>query len=760
MGTKVKIDIEPINFKIIPRDEKLVLLELERKRQEEERIKKEELERLMAERKKRDEEAQKRFEEEERIRREKKKAQEAEWQRQREEKERLEQERIRAEKERIEQEKRKKREEKERKRREEMERVRKEQEEKKRIEDEEKRKKEEEERLIREEQERIRLEEENRIKMELEKKRLEEERILEAERMKKEEEERKIKEIEDEKKRLKEEEDEKKRIKEEEEEKMRLEEEERLKELENQKKELIEVDKSSPNSPVDSPTTKKSSKKRIDRRKQNLEKRQSQGKEDKTFVEQIEEEEKKIVEEIKEPQQAENIEEVVEQPVKVVEQEIPKEVEDIDEEIHEIEGKKRPSSPTLLHTQRHKNLKIEELIEGDRSSTSSPLLDDILDATKFSETPKSESETPLLETMEKKVDLKQQQQALQQKLLEIVSEMKNIGESERNLIIKRDSVIREFLSTEQTYVGDLHIMEEDYRKHLPQYLTESEMKIIFNGIDEIIEIGDRFLAQLHDVIELPIDEHSTRESSLSSLIIDFSKDFLKYDTFILSYNASTTCIRELKKSNVNFKNFLQTQRQEVIKKTNNRHQELNSFLITPIQRLPRYTLLLRDLLKNTSKMDSIVIYNAINNAMNSIHEVTITINEKKKKIENKQRLQEIIQNNELAIKGLQDKELLKDISKSWIKMKKNFQESSLYLFSDCFIIKYQTTGLFSSKQIINFPLKGSNVTPHEKVKDKNEARFGLNFETKDKTEKIFFNNEQMCEEWIRDLKKSIELYKE
>lgn len=69
---------------------------------------------------------------------------------------------------------------------------------------------------------------------------------------------------------------------------------------------------------------------------------------------------------------------------------------------------------------------------------------------------------------------------------------------------------------------------------------------------------------------------------------------------------------------------------------------LGAFLIKPVQRICKYPLLLRELLKNTD--DSHPDKESLQKALKAIENIVISINESKKIKDNKFRLQEIEKN--------------------------------------------------------------------------------------------------------------------
>merc|ERR1712228_974177 len=69
---------------------------------------------------------------------------------------------------------------------------------------------------------------------------------------------------------------------------------------------------------------------------------------------------------------------------------------------------------------------------------------------------------------------------------------------------------------------------------------------------------------------------------------------------------------------------------------------LTNHLILPIQRVPRYMLLLKDLIKRTPKSHK--NFKDLNHALDVVENVAVTINERKREIENMSQCLQIMEN--------------------------------------------------------------------------------------------------------------------
>lgn len=87
---------------------------------------------------------------------------------------------------------------------------------------------------------------------------------------------------------------------------------------------------------------------------------------------------------------------------------------------------------------------------------------------------------------------------------------------------------------------------------------------------------------------------------------------------------------------------------------------LNSFLILPVQRLPRYEMLLRDILRNTWK--SHPDYASLTAALRAVTEVTTFLNESKRSVENANRMAQL--QNKLSGQSVEEVQIISLMSPS------------------------------------------------------------------------------------------------
>jgi len=113
------------------------------------------------------------------------------------------------------------------------------------------------------------------------------------------------------------------------------------------------------------------------------------------------------------------------------------------------------------------------------------------------------------------------------------------------------------------------------------------------------------------------------ESKLGDLFIDQTDFLVRYRHYINNYNTALATLQQNMKI-PEFKAFVQAREAQ----PECQHSDLQTFLLGPIQRIPRYEMLLRDLLRKTDKDHA--DYNNIKAALNKIEDIMLYINEQKR----------------------------------------------------------------------------------------------------------------------------------
>ncbi|KAB0796747.1 hypothetical protein PPYR_10808 [Photinus pyralis] len=169
-----------------------------------------------------------------------------------------------------------------------------------------------------------------------------------------------------------------------------------------------------------------------------------------------------------------------------------------------------------------------------------------------------------------------------QKILTDLYDIKKI-EIERYQNGQRDKILSEILSSEISYQRQLTILKDHFMAPLKEreILTNDEYDTLFCNVKTISNISSELIHQLE----------TKSFADAFSKIVPF---FKHYSVYAYHYKASLQMLQNISKKNAAFAHLLEMQesRPEV-------QSKLSALLITPIQRIPRYCLLLEQLIENT-----------------------------------------------------------------------------------------------------------------------------------------------------------------
>ncbi|OWB70646.1 guanyl-nucleotide exchange factor activity protein [[Candida] boidinii] len=199
-----------------------------------------------------------------------------------------------------------------------------------------------------------------------------------------------------------------------------------------------------------------------------------------------------------------------------------------------------------------------------------------------------------------------------------------IIESKYQTTDARSKVVKEIVESERKFVQDLETLFKYKNSLVKSELISSEnINMLFPNIGEIVDFQRRFLIGLECNATVP-----GIYQRIGSIFLHAASQNLKvYEPWSLFQTSA-----------INFIN----QESENLKKSSDLiavPYELQAFLIKPIQRLCKYPLLLKDLVKLTD--ENWPTYKELKAALISAKEVAISINEAQRKSENLQLVKEL-----------------------------------------------------------------------------------------------------------------------
>ncbi|ETW08198.1 hypothetical protein, variant [Aphanomyces invadans] len=161
-----------------------------------------------------------------------------------------------------------------------------------------------------------------------------------------------------------------------------------------------------------------------------------------------------------------------------------------------------------------------------------------------------------------------------------------------------DLVVDEMCSTEATYVKNLVTLVESFVKPLQEakhpMMTNSAVAVFFNTLQELVKLNSTFLEELMQVtLQREHGQNSTERivvlfNQYIPLFTSFYSEYAKY------FDDFTPLLNEYKTQSKGFSTLL-----DQCQRKGGSNQTFESLLILPIQRIPRYNLLLQRVVKHT-----------------------------------------------------------------------------------------------------------------------------------------------------------------
>jgi len=258
---------------------------------------------------------------------------------------------------------------------------------------------------------------------------------------------------------------------------------------------------------------------------------------------------------------------------------------------------------------------------------------------------------------------------------------------------KKDLIVQEIQASEQLYYKFLDVLIRHFIKPLRKlgFIPSDQLKLIFGNLDTI--------APYHKQIAEELEKEDAGE------VYAKYADYLKvYTPYIVNYDQACDCLAALKK-NKEFQSFLAFKRNE----PECGGLDISSFLIMPIQRIPRYPLLLTELKKYTRVTDE--EHASLDEALEKVSIIANFVNEAKRQAENRTRI--IAIQNQVSGEFenlLQPSRVLIHEAPILLK-KKRSTKAHLYLFNDLIL---WTTPSHHLLGVCNLPTCSISEYTHKK----------------------------------------------
>eukprot|EP01117_Protostelium_nocturnum_P012808 TRINITY_DN4745_c0_g1_i1.p1 TRINITY_DN4745_c0_g1~~TRINITY_DN4745_c0_g1_i1.p1 ORF type:complete len:767 (-),score=332.45 TRINITY_DN4745_c0_g1_i1:38-2041(-) len=203
---------------------------------------------------------------------------------------------------------------------------------------------------------------------------------------------------------------------------------------------------------------------------------------------------------------------------------------------------------------------------------------------------------------------------------------------------QRTQVAKEVFETERAYVSVLETLIRVYVKPLEDavqknkaILNAQEINVVFSNLKLIENVNKELLGGLAKKME-----NWTPTTTIGDVFLKLSPFLKLYTQYVNNYIVSSNTINHLMETNPNFKAFLATASQDPESK---KLGQLGNLLIQPVQRVPRYELLLKEMVKNTGEDHP--DFKDLFQALFRIQDINKQINDSKRNSENLEKIIEI-----------------------------------------------------------------------------------------------------------------------
>ncbi|CAB3998424.1 domain containing, partial [Paramuricea clavata] len=194
---------------------------------------------------------------------------------------------------------------------------------------------------------------------------------------------------------------------------------------------------------------------------------------------------------------------------------------------------------------------------------------------------------------------------------------------------RRTKAAEEILSTEVSYCNGLDLLVEHFIQPMKIYgiLSMDEIDVIFSNIESLHGLSKEMVSKL----KLRLENWEVESTIIGDVLVEMFSYLKMFKPYFDSRSAANQLRIRYEKSNDRFRNFLSRV---------NCGQTLDSLLLMPIQRIPRYQLLLKELVKRTEPEHP--DFENLTEALAKAQETATDLNEHIRQIENESKIFEII----------------------------------------------------------------------------------------------------------------------
>lgn len=194
---------------------------------------------------------------------------------------------------------------------------------------------------------------------------------------------------------------------------------------------------------------------------------------------------------------------------------------------------------------------------------------------------------------------------------------------------KRTRAAMELLTSEVSYFNGLNLLSGHYIRPLRKLriISHEDLKKIFSNAETLESISKELVAKL----QARLAHWDVNTTQIGDVLIEMFSYLLMFEPYFKTRKRGNEVKAKLERNNEKFRNFLA--------KVKCSHT-LDSLLLMPIQRVPRYEMILKELIKRTSEDHP--DYENLKEAQSKAQKTAGALNEHIRQIENETKVVEVI----------------------------------------------------------------------------------------------------------------------
>jgi len=276
------------------------------------------------------------------------------------------------------------------------------------------------------------------------------------------------------------------------------------------------------------------------------------------------------------------------------------------------------------------------------------------------------------------------------------------------------------------------------------FITAEQISQIFSSIEIIYSLNSEVLGKL----DKRLKEWPT-VTRLGDIFLDFAPMMKIYTEYVNRFDDAVDTLKKLSTKGDKFQEFLR----ESMKNANSR-LDLSSYLIMPVQRLPRYALLLKELIKFTEPTH--VDYENLNDAHDKVKEVNTYINKRKQDSDNNNKILAIQDSlvSAVPIVIIAPHRLFIKEAKATVVSENKTVNVQVYIFNDMIVLASAQTHHKTIKYHFEAMIKFNSALT---IKDEDAQKFSITSKNDNKTWTFQIADGQK-ESIMKELKEALDTY--